>query len=153
MAKKQIAARLSGDDYQARFFWYMAAQLLFVDSNVERVSIEFDEATHVDDVAVFYKQPNKSDWGIQPEVDFFQVKYHVDQRDSYTVDNMIDASFINSPSKSLLQHFFEAYNDLRRTYSRFTLNLVSNWIWRGDDHLATSIRDGGTLPDILFTAT
>jgi hypothetical protein len=152
MAKKQIAARLSGDDYQARFFWYMAAQLLFVDSNVERVSIEFDEATHVDDVAVFYKQPNKSDWGIQPEVDFFQVKYHVDQRDSYTVDNMIDASFINSPSKSLLEHFFEAYNDLRRTYSRFTLNLVSNWIWRGDDHLATSIRDGGTLPDKLFTA-
>jgi hypothetical protein len=153
MASKQIAARMSGDDYQARFFWYMASQLLFVDSNVARVSIEYDEATHVDDVAVFYKPPDKSDLGIQSEADFFQVKFHVDQRNSYTADNMIDPSFINSPSKSLLQHFFEAYNDLRGAYSLFTLNLVSNWIWRGDDNLATSIRDGGTLPDKFFTAS
>lgn len=150
MARKQIAARLDGDDYQARFFWYLAAQLLFVDSNVERICIEFDEATHVDDVALFYKPPDDSDLGIQPEADFYQVKYHVNHRNSYTADNMIDASFIDSPSTSLLQKFFKAYNDLKKTYSWFTLNLVSNWIWRGDDQLALSIRDGGTLPDEFF---
>lgn len=152
MAQKQIAARLDGDDYQARFFWYLAAPLLFVDSNIESVHLEYDKATHVDDVAVFYKQSPKSGAGLQSQTDFYQVKYHVDQRDSYSANNLIDPSFINSPSKSLLQHFFEAYIKLRGDYSSFTLNLVSNWNWKADDILAKSIRDSGKLPDTFFSA-
>jgi len=48
MAQSQIAARISGDDYQARFFWYQAAQLLYADSRTEKVIIEHDEACHID---------------------------------------------------------------------------------------------------------
>jgi hypothetical protein len=152
MASKQIGARMSGDDYQARFFWYMAAQLLLSDSNVERVNLEFDKAPHVDDVAVFYKLPGKSDWGRFTEVEFYQVKYHVDQRLAYTSDTLIDPLFIHSEKESLLLRFFNTYKALKDKYSWFTLNLVSNWIWGGDDAFAKSIRDNGALPDKFFTS-
>lgn len=153
MASKQIGARLSGDDYQARFFWYMAAQLLLTDSNVERVCVEFEKALHIDDVVVFYKHAGKIDCGIYTEAEFFQVKYHVNQRFAYTADTLIDPSFIQSEKESLLLRFFRTYKTLRDTYSWFTLNLVSNWTWSGDDSLATSIRDSGALPDNFYSSS
>lgn len=153
MAHKQIGARTKGDDYQARFFWYMASQLLIDHSNVSKVVIEYQVATHVDDVAVFYNQSREKCQGGGVDAEFYQVKYHVDHRNAYAKDALIDPSFINSPKESLLQHFFVAYNDLYTSYSSFTLNLVSNWDWLGDDDLAKSIRDGGTLPDSFFSST
>jgi hypothetical protein len=153
VASKQISARLNGDDYQARFFWYMASQLLLADSNVAQVNLEFDEATHVDDVAVFYKHPGPLEMGKNLEAEFFQIKYHVDYRDAYAADELIDPTFIGSTENSFLERFFKAYNKLKGNYSWFTLNLVSNWIWKGDDTLAKSIRDSGELPDVFFTST
>jgi hypothetical protein len=152
MAQRQIAARLSGDDYQARFFWYQAAQLLFYGSNVARVIIEHDEAGHIDDVAVYFRPPGRLDSSSNSIIDFYQVKYHVDQRDAYCSDSLIDPSFIGSSTKSLLQRFFETYLKLKDEIPWFTLNLVSNWIWKAEDNLAKSVRDSGALPDEFFIA-
>ncbi|MCX6064971.1 MAG: hypothetical protein NT121_04355 [Chloroflexi bacterium] len=80
MAQKQIAARISGDDYQSRFFWYQATQLLFENSNVERIILEHDDACHIDDVVVYYRSPGRRDGALYSEIDYYQVKYHVDQR-------------------------------------------------------------------------
>lgn len=152
MAQRQIAARLNGDDYQARFFWYQAAQLLFHDSKVSKIIIEHDESCHIDDVAIYYLPPGRVEGSAYSCADFFQVKYHVDQRFSYCAENMIDPSFIGSTTNSLLQRFFETFIALRGKIPWFTLNLVSNWVWKAEDDLAKSIRDSGTLPDEFFNA-
>ncbi|MBA4383917.1 MAG: hypothetical protein C0410_04220 [Anaerolinea sp.] len=153
MPAPQIAARLKGDDYQARFFWYLAIQLLIPGSNIKSVSLEYDAATHVDDVAVFYKPPDRSDWGGYQEAEFYQVKYHVDHSNGYSADVMMDPTFINSPKDSLLQRFYKAYTAQRIHFSTFTLNLVSNWTWYEDDLLAKSIRDGCQLPKAFFVSS
>jgi hypothetical protein len=153
MAQRQIAARISGDDYQARFFWYQAAQLLYPDTRTEKVILEHDEACHIDDVAIFFKSPGRLDGAFLSKADFFQVKYHVDHRSAYSADNMIDPTIIGSSTKSLLQRFFETYLALKERIPWFTLNLVSNWIWESDDNFAKSIRDSGALPDEFFTAS
>lgn len=153
MAQRQIAARISGDDYQARFFWYQAAQLLYADSRIEKVIIEHDEACHIDDIAVYFKAPGRRDSAHDSAADFFQVKYHVDQKRSYSAKMMLDPTIIGSTAKSLLQRFFEAYLALKGSIPWFTLNLVSNWIWESNDNLAKSIRDSGALPDEFFCAS
>jgi hypothetical protein len=153
MAQSQIAARISGDDYQARFFWYQAAQLLYADSKTEKVILEHDEACHIDDVAVYFKSPGRVDGAFVSNADFFQVKYHVDQRLSYSANNMMDPTIIGSTAKSLLQRFFQAYLALKGSIPWFTLNLVSNWVWESNDNLAKSIRDSGALPDEFFVAS
>ncbi|MCA9630366.1 MAG: hypothetical protein KC766_22000, partial [Myxococcales bacterium] len=140
MAQKQIAARLLGDDYQARFFWYQASQLLFADTVVTRVKLEDGDAPYVDDVTVTYRAPGRRDEARDCAADFFQVKFHVDQTQAYSADGLADPALIGSAAKSLLQRFFHAFTGLRDTHPWFSLGLVSNWAWAGDDDLAKAIR-------------
>ena len=81
MALKHVGARTEGDVYQGLFFWKQAADLVREGSKVERVVLEHDEADGVDDVAVFYSHPgvNAGRWMVT--ADYFQLKYHVDNRD------------------------------------------------------------------------
>lgn len=151
MAQGQVAARMKGDNYQGRFFWYQAALLFFDNSHVERVAAEHDAASGVDDVAVFYKVPGVFDSGRYVQADYFQVKYHLDHRDQYSADALTDPSFVNAEI-SLLGRFHRAYRALRDVHPWFRLCLVSNWDWQRDDPLASSIRDcDGSLPDAFFT--
>lgn len=153
MAQKQIAARIMGDDYQGRFFWFQAAQLLFDRPLVESVVLEHDEVAHVDDVAVYYHSPGKKEGVRYCTAEFYQVKYHMDQRSAYCADGFKDPTFINSTSTSLLQRFFKAHTLQRDQLPWFTLNLVSNWVWQSDDHLAKAIRQDGALPDVFFSTS
>lgn len=151
MALKKVAARTEGDIYQGRFFWYEAAGLFIDDLKVDQVELEHDDASGVDDVAVFYGSPGVSDAGKPCSADFFQVKYHVDQRDHYCCEGLVDPDFINAKT-SLLQRFYRAYKKLRGSYGWFRLYLVSNWRWKPDDPLATSIVSrNGSLPDRFFS--
>ena len=152
MAQKQISARLQGDDYQARFFWYQAAYLLIPDSRVERVKLENDDAPYIDDVTVFHAAPGRRDSGVNCLADYYQVKFHVNQANAYCAEGLMDPSFIGSTKKSLLQRFFGTYSTLRGAYPDFTLGLVSNWTWKSDDKLALAIRHSGALPDAFFEA-
>ncbi len=147
MAQKQIAARLGGDDYQARFFWYHAASLLLPNTSVHRVKLEDSEVAYLDDVTVHHFPPGRLDRGVNALVDYYQVKFHVDHTDAYCADGLLDASFIGSKTKSLLERFHHAYSNLKSSGDSFTLGLVSNWSWRDDDEIAKSIRHSGTLPD------
>jgi len=117
MALNQVGARTEGDVFQGLFFWRQAADLLRPTSRVERVVLEHDAADGVDDVAVFYRKPGINAGGWMVSADYFQLKYHVDNRDSYSADALIDPAFINAKS-SLLQRFHSAYTKLavrRRT--------------------------------------
>ena len=150
MALKQVGARTEGDVFQGLFFWRQAADLLRPNSLVERVVLEYDAADGVDDVAVFYRKPGVNAGGWMVTADYFQLKYHVDNRDSYSTDAMIDPRSINGKS-SLLQRFHSAYRNLASEHSGFRLHLASNWRWRNDDKLAQLLREfDGELPAKFF---
>ncbi len=152
MAQKQIGARTEGDVYQGLFFWREAASLLIPGSRVRRVDLEHDEATGIDDVAVFYEDPGVDAGGWMCNADFYQLKYHVDRRDAYSSEALIDPSFISAKS-SLLQRFFSAYTKIKPKYQKFRLHLASNWRWKDDDKLAKMLREyDGQLPDRFLTS-
>lgn len=104
MALGQVGARTEGDVYQGLFFWRQAADLLRPTSLVERVILEHDDANGVDDVAVFYRAPGVNAGGWQASADYFQLKYHVDNRDAYSADALIDPSFISAKVSLLHQY-------------------------------------------------
>lgn len=151
MALHQVGARTEGDVYQGLFFWRQAADLLRPNSLVERVILEHDDANGVDDVAVFYRAPGVNAGGWQASADYFQLKYHVDNRDAYSADALIDPSFI-SAKVSLLQRFHKAYAQLsKQARGPFRLHLASNWRWKDDDKLASLLREfDGELPPKFF---
>ncbi len=152
MALKQVAARTDGDVFQGRFFWHEACGLLLPREKVIKVAFERDEASGADDIAVFYEPPGVRDGIGYSEADFFQCKYHVDQRNCYSSEAFIDPGFISSQSRSsLLQRLYGAYEKLRREYGYFRLHFISNWIWKPDDPLAISVSEGdGSLPEAFF---
>ena len=150
MALNQVGARTEGDVYQGLFFWKQAADLLRPQSLVERVVLEHDQAAGVDDVAVFYRQPGVNAGGWMVTADYFQLKYHVDNRNSYSSDALIDPAFIYAKS-SLLQRFYNAYSNLVSEHDEFRLHLASNWRWKNDDKLARLLREyDGELPRKFF---
>lgn len=150
MALNQVGARTQGDVYQGLFFWRQAASLLRPDSMVERVELEHDKADGVDDVAVFYRDPGVNAGGWMASADYFQLKYHVDNRDCYSSTALIDPSFIKAKS-SLLQRFYTAYKRLENRHTGFRLHLASNWRWKEDDKLASLLREyDGELPRRFF---
>lgn len=150
MALKQVGARTEGDVYQGLFFWRQAAELLRPSSMVDRVVLEHNEAEGVDDVAVFYRDPGINAGGWMATADYFQLKYHVDNRDCYSSDALIDAAFIKAKS-SLLQRFHAAYTKLSNEHNQFRLHLASNWRWKDDDKLAALLREyDGELPRRFF---
>ena len=151
MALNSVGARIEGDVFQGLFFWREAACLLLPESCVERVELEHDAADGVDDVAVFYASPGIEAGGFHSTADFYQMKYHVDRRDEYSADAMIDPEFIGK-TQSFLQRFHGAYNKVRADHAQFRLHLASNWSWSADA-LGKHLReyDGG-LPDEFFIA-
>lgn len=151
MALNQVGARTQGDVYQGMFFWGEASALLNPKSGVEKVILEHDKASGVDDVVVFYKKEQRSVEGELIEADFYQVKYHVDSRATYCSESFADPSFINAKT-SLLQHFYSAYQNIIKEHSSFRLLFASNWNWGADDPLGPYIRDfDGRLPNDFFT--
>ncbi len=151
MALRQVAARTEGDVYQGLFFWRQAADLLRPNSLVERVILEHDDADGVDDVAVFYRAPGINAGGWQASADYFQLKYHVDNRAAYSADALISADFISAKA-SLLERFHKSYLHLsKQERVPFRLHLASNWRWKDDDKLASLLREfDGELPPKFF---
>jgi hypothetical protein len=111
-ARKAVAVRIMGDDMQALFFWYQAANLLIDTSPADRVILEHDGVSGMDDVVVYYRAPGVDASGRLSRADFFQVKYHVNQRDAYCSRNLIDPGLTGNKS-SLLQTFHDGYRTVR----------------------------------------
>ncbi|MDD2229034.1 MAG: SAVED domain-containing protein [Candidatus Cloacimonetes bacterium] len=145
-----VAPRLEGDEYQSLFFWYHAASLLSKD-NIKEICYESDEVDGVDDLIVYYNASGVDAGGWNSTADYFQVKYHVDNRNRYSSEAIINPQFINC-QKSLLKHFYDAHESiLSMGINHFRLFLVSNWQWDQNDPLFCEIRDSdGSLPTSFF---
>jgi hypothetical protein len=142
----QVAARLSGDDYQHLYAWLFVLELLMPGKMVLRVAIEDALAGSVDDVTVTYHD------GANIPARFYQVKYHVDQRDVYSTAKLIEAK---KGYSSLLEKFWNTWKQLRQQPTQsIELYLVSNWTWDSSDKLKACI-DGhdNSIKDEFFTST
>lgn len=151
MALGQVSARIEGDLYQGLVFWKEASQLLHKNNTiVARVCFELDSAAGVDDVVVYYHKKIQTGSG-EADSDYYQVKYHVDQKGSYSSDSFIDPKAINS-TKSILQKFYACFQKLKAEGKSFRLFFMSNWNWDSTDDLNGLFReDDGALPAIFFT--
>lgn len=152
MALGQVAARTEGDVFQGHIFWLQAAALLSPTSGVDRVIIEHDQAAGVDDVSVHYSAPGANAGGRHCRADFYQVKYHVDRRETYSSSHLCDPAFIGA-KRSLMQRFHDAHLRLGGVDGWYRLYLVSNWGWASDDPIGPILResDEGSLPSRFFT--
>ncbi len=140
----QVAARLAGDDYQHLFGWHEALNLLRSKSRVWRITVEDALAGSVDDVTIQHEP------GAARADEFYQYKYHVDQRGEYSTDVLLE----HEPgSSSLLQKFWRTWQRLRAQAPgrEVRLHLVSNWTWDSGDKFKSCIdgRDGSVKEEFL----
>lgn len=143
----QVAARLSGDDYQHLFAWQFVLELLMPQKRVRQVTVEDALAGSVDDVTVQHGADSNS-----PD-QFYQIKYHVDHRNEYSSQALID----HKPGEaSLLEKFWRTWKLLQGWDAKrvIELRLVSNWTWDTKDKLKSCI-DGhdNSIKDEFLTAS
>jgi len=141
----QSSARIKGDDYQFLFTWLQVLELKKKNSRVSKVRLEDPGAGHVDDVTVFFID------GTPP--DYFQVKYHVDQRSVYNLDLLLEKG---KAGTSLLTKFYKTYKDhlTENPGLAARLHLVSNWgLDPADKVLSTVENERGYLSDTIKGAT
>jgi hypothetical protein len=97
-------------------------------THVQLVTIENELAGSFDDVTVHH------DPATELPDEFYQVKYHVDQRSEYSSSKFTEQEGSQS---SLLQKFFRTWKAVKRQCGDrpFHLHLISNWAWAENDSL------------------
>lgn len=146
---KAVAARTLGDDYQARLFWLQVCRLFEDRPKVTEVEIEAENVKSFDDVVVHYSGLLVCDEVIS--CDYYQVKFHMTANGAFTWEGMMDPSFINAVSVSLIER-------LRNVQVRYAPNgkgccfyVYSPWATHPDDVLSklVSKTDGHIRWDVL----
>lgn len=138
------SARLKGDDYQHLISWYYILSLLRPSYHVDKVKLEDSSAGLVDDVTVYRG-------GNDPKVDFYQIKFHVDQRESYSIDSLLKAT----KGKSIMEKFWNTWKKIRHDYPdrKISLNLYSNWLIDPSDEILKCISgENGCLEAIFLSS-
>ena len=105
-----VAARIQGDDYQIRYFWCRALELIMTDY-VDIVELESPSVKVVDDVVITYSTP-KRDKGGRFEIDYCQLKYHVTQNGSFSFRAMLDPAFTGT-KEPFLKRLYDTYVTLK----------------------------------------
>lgn len=122
----QVAARLSGDDYQHLTSWLHVLELKRPRKQVHSVSVEDERAGSADDVTVRHEP------GSSHRDRFYQIKYHVDQRSGYSTGSL---THVEGNATSLLQKLFATWKKLLAESNGrpFEIHFVSNWSWDASD--------------------
>lgn len=138
-----IAARLLGDDYQHRVFWFQACRMFDERPKVARVELEANNVKSLDDVIVHYDPPI-NDCGEVLHAEYYQVKFHVAHDGAFTWQALTDPAFINASSVSLLQRIRNAQQQYAPNGTGCRFIVYSPWSVHPDDELASvwSTTDG-----------
>lgn len=100
--------------------------------HVRTVCVEDSSAGSFDDVTV----RNNAD-ALEPDR-FYQIKYHVDQRDEYSTEKLVA---FKEGANSILRKFWNSWKVLRQQTHprRIELYLLSNWVWNPSDKIKNCI--------------
>jgi len=132
---RAITARNQGDDYQARWFWCQACRLFGTHTKVVRVAYEANNVKSFDDIVVYFDGMIDEE-GNNLHAEYFQVKFHVTSAGALTWKSLIDPSFINATSVSLLQRLKYAQEKYAPNGTESHFILYSPWQIHPDDLLA-----------------
>lgn len=106
-----IIARQLGDEYQQLVFWKYALMMMSEKYEIGNIRYEDNTVKSYDDVVIEYSEPQIfRDSTISKE--YIQVKFHMRDDNLFTIDNLLDPSFINAESNSLLDNVVVAYKNL-----------------------------------------
>ncbi|TAK00612.1 MAG: SAVED domain-containing protein [Chloroflexota bacterium] len=145
----KVAPILFGEDYQHRYFWIQAARLFMEDDPAEVVYLEHPIIQAFDDVVAVNRIPLYSHDLRQIEVDHYQLKYHVDGRETIRAFDLSTPSFIGATAHSLLD---KAYAATKGGDIPKRLTLVTAWRFDPNDILRTLVsnNDGEIITRKLF---
>jgi hypothetical protein len=135
MARGAIAARIQGDDYQARWLWFHICRLFSERTKVVRVGYEANNIKSFDDVVVYY-QGMQDDEGNPLNAEYYQVKFHVTSAGAFTYEGMMNPSFINATTVSILQRLKNAQAQYAPHGTEAHFILYSPWHIHPSDLLA-----------------
>jgi hypothetical protein len=140
---------LLGEDYQHLYFWIQAARLFMEDDPAEIVYVEHPIIQAFDDVVAVNRVPLYSHDNRLIEVDHYQLKYHVDGRETIRALDLSTPSFIGATKHSLLD---KAYAATKNGDIPKRLTLVTAWRFDPNDILRTLIsnNDGEIVTGKLF---
>ena len=141
----QVAARLSGDDYQHLYSWLHLLELKMVSRKVSSVRVEDENAGSVDDITVEHAASSVL------ADSFIQIKYHVDRRNEYSTEFLIS----NKPNQtSLLTKLWTSWQRLRarRPGRLIEISLISNWVWDPRDKVKACIQGNNNSISTDFMA-
>ncbi len=139
-----VIPRKKGDTFQALFFWFQACKIFDSTSGVHKIGYEIDTHDGFDDVVVYYK-PALFISGLEIEADYFQVKYHSDQRNAFTAHSLIDPRFIGTKRKTILGRLKEIYYADKENYSRSRYHFISTWLLDSADDLKDLVKENGGI--------
>lgn len=143
---------LLGEDYQHLYFWIQAARLFMEDDPAEVVYVEHPIIQAFDDVVAVNRVPLYSHDNRLIEVDHYQLKYHVDGRETIQALDLSTPSFIGATTHSLLDR---AYVATRDGDIPKRLTLVTAWRFDPEDPLRKLISNnsGEIVTDRLFAGS
>ncbi|WP_009631121.1 SAVED domain-containing protein [Synechocystis sp. PCC 7509] len=133
---RAIAARIQGDDYQARWFWVQVCRLFAERTRVVRVAYEESNVKSFDDVVTYFGNNASEDEDNLLQAEYYQVKFHVTSAGSITWQGLMDPSFINATSVSILQRLKNAQEQYAPSGTEAHIILYSPWQIHPEDLLA-----------------
>ncbi|MBI4525146.1 MAG: SAVED domain-containing protein [Deltaproteobacteria bacterium] len=132
---KAIAARLFGDDYQSRVFWIQVCRMFDERPKVAKVELEARNIKSLDDVVVHFDPP-LIDNGEELRAEYYQVKFHVAHKGAFTWEALMDPTFINAASVSLLQRIRNAQQQYAPQGTGCRFIIYSPWMVHPENELA-----------------
>ncbi len=147
---KAIAARLLGDDYQSRMFWIQVCRMFEERSRIVSVELEAENVKSLDDIVVHFDPPLICD-SEEVKAEYYQIKFHVTNQGAFTWQALMDPTFINATSVSLLQRIRNAQQQYAPEGTGCRFIILSPWTVHPDDDIAGawSNIDGRILWDKL----
>ncbi len=150
-----INARQRGDEYQQLVFWKYALMMLSGKYEIENIRYEDDLVKSYDDIVIQYSTPQIfRDSTISKE--YIQVKFHMRDDGLFTVDNLLDPSFINATKNSLLHNVVAAYKKLGEDeFKQCAFVIYSMWDIDQEDELYKLVSNENSTLEIarLFDGT
>lgn len=103
-----ITAQWHGHNYQSRFFWLNAMDLLRPDTCVRRVTFEANGPKAFDDVVVHYEPPVARSGPDLIAAEYHQIKWHVETGGRLGYEDLTRPAYIGASSVSLLERLRDA---------------------------------------------
>ena len=148
-SSRSVVPLLLGEDYQHLYFWIQAARLFMEDAPAEVVYVEHPIIQAFDDVVAVNRVPLYSHDNRLIEVDHYQLKYHIDGRETIRALDLSTPSFIGATEYSLLEKVYTATKggDIPRR-----MTLVTAWRFDPEDILRTLVsnNDGEIVTRKVF---